>query len=422
MSDGPPDTLDGWLRYQQRQNLRSIDLGLDRVRAVAGELGLLRPACPVWTVAGTNGKGSTAHHIAALLERCGLASGLFTSPHLVRYAERIRIKGREADESRLLAAFNAIEAVRGQQPLTFFEYNALAALWLFREARVDAIVLEVGLGGRLDATNILDADVAVICSIGLDHTDWLGSTLDAIGAEKAGILRAGKPAIFGSDDLPASVWRRAHELDCRLAVARREFDWQIVGDGRWNFRGRHDLTDLPAPALAGAIQYRNASTAIAAIQALAIEGSGDAAVVGAALGDVQLPGRMQIVPGDVEWLLDVAHNVPAAQVLGAELRKRPHAARTFAVFAALTDKDAAGVVAQLTELIDCWILCGIDEPRGEPAEALRARIGALRGDVQLAATVYHGCQRARALARAGDRVVVFGSFHTVGPALEWLDL
>ncbi|MFT3904912.1 MAG: bifunctional tetrahydrofolate synthase/dihydrofolate synthase [Steroidobacteraceae bacterium] len=419
----PPATLQAWLEYQQRQHIHSIELGLARVREVAARLQLLQPGVPVWTVAGTNGKGSTSHAIAAMLGACGYSTGLFTSPHLLRYTERIRIDGTEVSEPLLLQAFAAIEAARGAVPLTFFEYNALAALWVFRAAGVRAIVLEVGLGGRLDATNIIDADVAVICSIGMDHGDWLGSTLDAIGAEKAGILRAGRPVVLGTADLPASVWQRAAQLQCPQWCAGRDFHWQVGSDGRWNYQSAAcRLQALAPPALAGAIQYRNAATALAALQALRIPGSCSAEPLSRALAQLQLPGRLQIVPGAVEWLLDVAHNVPAAQVLADALAQRPCAGRTLALFAALTDKDAAGIAQVLDARIDHWVLCGIDEPRGESAAELRARLSVLRAPVELAVDVASACARAQQLAQPGDRVVVFGSFHTVGPALAWLGL
>jgi dihydrofolate synthase / folylpolyglutamate synthase len=421
-------SLAEWLSYQQRTHPRAVDLSLERVASVAGRMGLLDRRALLATVGGTNGKGSTATTLARLLQACGRRVGLFTSPHLVRYNERIQIDGHAASDEQLIRAFEHIESQRGQSTLTFFEYNALAALEIFRQSQVDAMVLEVGLGGRLDATNILGADVAVLCSIGLDHTDWLGETLEQIGAEKAGILRAGQKVVLGSADMPASVWSATRELQCEVWTAQREFDWRLhdaaSAAGSWDFVSAPcEMLQLPAPALAGEIQYRNASSALAALQLLQVHGRCDRVRVGHALLGVNLPGRFQIVPGEVEWILDVAHNEPAAAVLAAALTGRARTGRTLALAGMLADKDAAAIVRQLDAQVDHWLLTGIaDEPRGSSAQQLRARLPALRGEVELTDNVTQGCERARAWARAGDRILVLGSFHVVGPALSWLGL
>jgi dihydrofolate synthase/folylpolyglutamate synthase len=421
-------SLADWLSYQQRAHPRAIDLSLERVASVASRLGLLDRQGLLVTVGGTNGKGSTATTLAQLLQACGRRVGLFTSPHLVRYNERIQINGRLASDEQLVSAFERIEAGRGESTLTFFEYNALAALEIFRHSQVDATVLEVGLGGRLDATNILDADVAVLCSIGFDHTDWLGGTLEQIGAEKAGILRAGQKVVLGSQDMPSSVWRTARALQCEVWSAQREFDWRLRTEpscaGTWDFVSAPcELLQLPAPALAGEIQYRNAASALAALQLLNVQDRCDRGAIERGLQRVSLPGRFQIVPGEVEWILDVAHNEPAAAVLAAALAARPRHGRTLALAGMLTDKDAAAIVSGLDALVDHWILTGIaDDPRGSSAQQLLARLPALRGDIELRDTVAQGCERARAWASAGDRILVLGSFHVVGPALSWLGL
>lgn len=421
-------SLAQWLAYQQSTHSRQIDLSLERVREVATRLGLLDKRCQVAIIGGTNGKGSTASTLAALLQACGHRVGLFTSPHLLRYNERVQLNGIAVADEGLLAAFERIEAVRGSVTLTFFEYNTLAALQVFRDAAVSAMVLEVGLGGRLDATNIFDADVAVLCSIGLDHRDWLGDTLEQIGAEKAGIFRRSQPLVFGNADMPASVWNAARDLGCKVWTAQREFSWQIDGAGYdfepWDYRADGcTLMALPAPALAGAVQYRNAAVALTALQRLSVTGACEPTNVAAALRAVSLPGRFQIVPGAVEWILDVAHNQPAAAVLAAALAARPVAGRTIAVAGMLADKDAAAIARALDSLIDHWILTGIDEePRGLTAAALRARLPSLRGAIELRDTVAQACRRARELSAVRDRVVVLGSFHVVGPALAWLGL
>lgn len=421
-------SLEQWLAYQQGTHNLSIDLSLERVREVAARLGLLEKRCPVVIVAGTNGKGSTATTLAALLQSCGQRAGLFTSPHLVRYNERVHIDGVQVSDAALLAAFERIEAARGAVTLTFFEYNTLAALEAFRRAAVAVMVLEVGLGGRLDAANIIDADVAVLCSIGFDHREWLGPTLEEIGAEKAGIFRRGQKVVLGSAAMPASVWRAARELDCQVWTAEREFSWRIHGDGSggepWDYGCTLcTLEELPAPALAGAIQYRNSSSALTALQLLAVPGACDRACIAQGLSRTALPGRFQIVPGEVEWILDVAHNEAAAAVLASALAARHCEGRSFAVAGMLADKDAAAIARALDPLIDHWLLAGIDdEPRGLDAGALQARLPPLRGTVELATDVAAACARARALARPRDRVIVFGSFYVVGPALVWLGL
>src|SRR5205823_3814070 len=261
-------TLAEWLTLQESVHPKSIDMELTRVTAVARALGIAEPAFPVVTVGGTNGKGSTVAHLAALLGALGASTGMFTSPHFIRYNERIRVNGEEVADRELIAAFERIEAARGATTLTFFEYNTLAALLIFAQRAVDVAVLEVGLGGRLDATNLVAADVAVVASVGFDHRDWLGDTLELIGAEKAGIFRPGKPAVLGTPDMPASVFATIGALGARALIAERDFTWRVSGE-RWDYDGLGvSLRALPPPALAGAIQYRNAATAIAALEAL----------------------------------------------------------------------------------------------------------------------------------------------------------
>ena len=429
-------TLAEWLTLQESVHPQSIDMGLERVARVAHALGVAAPVFPVFTVAGTNGKGSVVAHLEALLRELGVHAGIFTSPHLTHYNERIRLDGSEVDDVELVAAFERIEAARGATTLTFFEYNTLAALLVFAHRAVEVAVLEVGLGGRLDATNLVPADVAVIASVGLDHREYLGESLDAIGAEKAGIFRAGRPAVLGTADMPASVFARIATLGARALVAGRDFTWELAGE-RWSYRGQGlHLEDLVPSALAGSIQYRNAATAVTAVAALAaaapLAAPLDRRAVNAALEGVQLAGRFEIVPGPVEWILDIAHNEPAARVLAAHLTERalpgipkspaptPRRARTFAVVGVLGDKDAAGIAAALAPLIDHWIVCALPGARGGSAASLAERMQLRPGDFTLEDSVEEGCARARSLAGSGDRVVVFGSFHTVGPALEWL--
>lgn len=420
-----PRSLAAWLEYQQGVHGPTIDMSLERVRAVAERLELTRPRCRTVTVGGTNGKGSTASLLAAMLRARGHRVGLFTSPHLLRYTERVQLDGQEVAEPALLAAFERIERARGEITLTFFEYNTLAALQVFGEAGVDTQVLEVGLGGRLDATNIVDAEVAVLCSVGLDHRDWLGDTLEQIGAEKAGIFRPGRPVVLGSPEMPESVWRAIGALGCRAWTATRDFHWQRRGAAAWDYESALcHLPQLPVPALPGEIQLGNAATALTALLLLEGAGACEAAPVAQALGQVRLAGRLQIVQrGAVEWVLDVAHNEPAARVLAQALAARPHRGRTLAVAGILTDKDAAAIARALDAQVDQWVLAGLTaEARGQSAAALAARLPPLRAEPILQADVAAACVRAGELARPGDRVVVLGSFHVVGPALAWLGL
>jgi dihydrofolate synthase / folylpolyglutamate synthase len=435
-------TLAEWLSLQESVHPQSIDMGLERVRQVADALKVVAPAFPVITVAGTNGKGSVAAHLEALLTALGARTGLFTSPHLVRYNERIRVAGSEVTDAELIAVFEQIETARGATTLTFFEYNTLAALAIFTRARVEVAVLEVGLGGRLDATNLVAADAAVLVSVGFDHREWLGDTLELIGAEKAGILRAGRPAVLGTPRMPVSVYAAISRLGARAVVAERDFSWQISASG-WDYHGLAlSLESLPPSALAGAIQYRNAATAIAALEALRSSEQARPAVgplatrlavldrhtVAAALQRVRLPGRFQIIPGKVEWILDIAHNEPAARLLAAQLRERPlpdsaaRAGRTFAVIGVLADKDAAAIGSALAGVIDQWIVCTLPGPRGTRAAALAALLVPQAAPVDLADSVAAGCELARAKAQPGDRVIVCGSVYTVGPALQWLQV
>jgi dihydrofolate synthase/folylpolyglutamate synthase len=417
-------SLASWLAQQERSHPNAIDLGLDRVREVARRLDLLTPRHPVITVGGTNGKGSTVAFLDAILRATGLSVGRFTSPHLTRYNERICIDGVEARDEALIESFQRIDRARGELTLTFFEYNTLAALDCFARAPVDVAVLEVGLGGRLDATNILDADVAVVCSIGLDHVDWLGSSLDGIGREKAGIFRAGRPAVLGSAGMPQSVFDAIDALGARAVVPGRNYFARPAtrgsGDDAWDFEcGDVTLRALPPPALAGRHQRGNAATALAALASGGFELPYEP--VARALREVRIRGRFQIVPGDIEWVLDVAHNVPAAEGLRDNLATLP-ARRTIAVCGVLGDKDIPGIVATLAPSIDAWVLASLEGPRAVPTASLATH---LPGDARVlarSASVVEACRAARDAATPGDRIVVFGSFLTVGPALDFLGI
>ena len=299
----------------------------------------------------------------------------------------------------------------------------LAALLIFAERAVEVAVLEVGLGGRLDAVNLLDPDVAIVCSIGFDHRDYLGDTLDLIGAEKAGIFRAGRPAVLGTDEMPPSVFAAIESLQARPIVAGKDFKWSMASDGRWSYDGLSlSWRDLPPSALVGSIQYRNAATALAALEALGSVQLSEH-TVSAALQAVRLPGRFQSVRKDsVEWILDIAHNEPAAAIFARHIRERPAKGRTLAVVGILSDKDAGAIARALEREVDHWILCALPGPRGGSAEDLARRMSLSPSAVTLAASVEEGCTVAGVTAKPGDRVLVFGSFHTVGPAMQWLGI
>ena len=414
-------TLAEWLEWQQGAHPTTIDLGLDRVQRVLARLGWRGLPCPVLTVGGTNGKGSCVAFLEAMLDAAGYRVGTFTSPHLVRYNERIRVARREASDAAIVAQFERIEAVRGAASLTFFEYNTLAALLLFEQHDATAVVLEVGLGGRLDAVNVVSPDVAVVTSIGLDHCEWLGNDVESIGREKAGIFRAGRPAIFGAREMPRSIAEQAEAIGAPLWRLGRDYDF-AVADGSWSWRSA-DLCyeNLPMPALAGATQYANASAAIAALACVRDRLPVPAEAIAAGLRAVELPGRFQIVTGPVEWILDVAHNPDGAATLARHLASRPCDGRTLAVCGVLGDKDIAGIVTALGASIDAWYAAGLAGPRALSAEQTADRLRAAGACVAAAAdSVAAACVHAHRVAVPGDRVVVFGSFHTVGPALEWL--
>ncbi len=418
-----PRTLAEWLSHQERVHSRSIDLGLERIRCVLTRLQWRAPPAPVITIAGTNGKGSVASYCDAILRAAHRKVGLFTSPHLVDYRERIRIDGECVEADALCAAFERIEAARGDVGITFFEYSTLAALLLFSDACVDAYVLEVGLGGRLDAVNAIDADVGVVVSIGLDHQEYLGSSLNSIGREKAGIFRRGKAAVLGSTHMPASVEQTAIATGARLVRLGQEFSHRANASGEWAYRGpAWQLDELPPPALFGRAQYDNAATALAALEA-ASEPLIEARAVRKGLAEVSLPARferLETTAEDPAWIVDVAHNAAAASVLARNLQSTRIRGRTLAIFGALLDKDARGIAMQVAPCADAWFLCATPSERGCSAQALLARIADVIGAATLCDSLDEACARALAAAHARDRIVIFGSFLIAGPALEWI--
>ena len=406
-------SLAGWLEYIEKQHPQAIALGLERVREVYAELGD-QITCPVITVGGTNGKGSTCAMLEAMLHAAGYRTGLYSSPHLVRYNERVRINGAEADDAALCDAFEAVERVRGKVPLTYFEFGTLAALHQFSRSALDALVLEVGLGGRLDAVNIIDPECAVLTSVGIDHVELLGSTREAIGREKAGIFRAGRPAVVADPDPPASVLA----ADARLLRIGRDFGYANERT-QWSWWGPSGKrAGLAHPALRGALQLRNASAALMALDTMRERLPLAMQDVRRGLAEVTLPGRFQVLPGRPQVVLDVAHNPEAAAALAANLGASGFSPETIAVLGMLKDKDVAGVVRAVAPRITRWHLATLPGPRGMDARSLAGVLAALK----IQRPVFEHASVAEALAAAkkqsheNDKIVVFGSFLTVAGA------
>jgi dihydrofolate synthase/folylpolyglutamate synthase len=413
MTTSPPTprSLADWLAYQEQVHPRSIELGLERVRAVALRLGLLPPQAATLTVGGTNGKGSSATLAAEIYRHAGYRVGLYRSPHLLEYNERVAVDGVPVDDAALCDAFAAIEQARGEIPLTYFEFGTLAALLAFRHAGAQVQVLEVGLGGRLDAVNIVDADCSLITNIGLDHTDWLGPDRDSIGYEKGGILRAGRPAVIGEADPPARLLQHAQALGTVLLRSQRDYRYRIGADGRWSWSGvREAYAHLPAPGLAGAVQYQNAAAVLAAIEALQPLRPVALAALAAALAGLRLRGRFETIGNTI---LDVAHNAEAAQVLAQNLRAAPVAGRTWLVLGMFADKPVEAVCAALAPLVAAAFFAALPPPRGLDAGELRRRARNAGVDGRVCETVEGAYVEACAAAAADDRIVVCGSFLTV---------
>ena len=414
-------TLDDWLAHCEQLHPKTIDMGLDRVRAVAERMGL-RFDCPVFTVAGTNGKGSTCAMLEAILTQAGFRTGLFTSPHLVRFEERCRIRGQNVDASDLVAAFARVESARAEISLTYFEFTTLAILDTLARAGLDAVILEVGLGGRLDAVNIIDTDCAIITSIDIDHAELLGDTREKIGFEKAGILRTGRPAIVSDPVPPQSVIDRATEIGADLWLLGRDFNYS--GDKQqwaWAGRGRR-YAGLAYPALRGANQLINASGVLAALTAMRQQLPVTAQAVRNGLALVDLPGRFQVVPGQPALVLDVAHNPHSVAALALNLDAMGFYPTTHAVFGAMADKDLAPMLHRMDPLVDRWYFADLPTPRAASGAALQAAWQALTQRKDASSAVFSqpldALHAAAAKAQAADRIVVFGSFYTVGGVLE----
>lgn len=420
--------LADWLAYIEAQHSKPIDMTLERAQRVAQRLQLGKPAQHVITVAGTNGKGSTVAFIEAIARAAGWRVGAYTSPHLLAYNERVRIDGGDASDAQLVQAFAAVEHARQHEgntvPLTYFEFGTLAALWLFERSALDLLVLEVGLGGRLDTTNIVDPDVAVITTVDLDHQEFLGNDREQIGREKAGIARAWKPLVLGDDDPPASVLRHAYAIGASAIRAGSDFFFDVLDGRRWRWRELQFALDLPMPGtLTAPVQLRNAATAIAALRALPRDLPQQAYADG--VGAAAAAARLQRVERDgVEILIDVGHNPQAARALAAALQAADtpdSPGRTHAVYAALADKDPKGVAQALGGVVQQWWLAGSTAAgaRGQSAQALAAQLRPLALEISgQFDDVASALAAALAVSAAGDRILVFGSFHAAAEALR----
>jgi len=413
-----PQDLQGWLEFIEQQHTRAIDLTLDRVVQVASALGIAK-SCPIITVGGTNGKGSTCMMLEAILSAAGYRVGTYTSPHLLRYNERVRIAGSAAGDAALSEGFAAVERARGQVPLTYFEFGTLCAWAVFARAGVEALVLEIGLGGRLDAVNVFEPDCSVLTSVGIDHVEYLGPTREDIGWEKAHIFRPLRPAICSDPDPPRTVLELADTMEADLWL--REQDFGCAGDGhQWRFWSRHgSRAGLAYPALRGESQLLNASAALAALEALRDRLPVTAGDVRRGLSDVRLPARFQVLPGRPVVILDVAHNPEAASVLAANLDAMGAFPRTFAVIGMLSDKDMEGVARIIGPRVDRWFAGTLPGPRGASADALAAAVE--RGDgmtpIERHDSIDAAFAAATGQARENDRIVCFGSFLTVAAIL-----
>ena len=414
--------LSDWLTWLETLSPKEINLGLLRVQLILDRLELPRPA-HVLLIAGTNGKGSSVAMTDALLRASGQHVGAYTSPHISRYNERIVVDGVAASDAEIVAAFERIEAVRGDTELTYFEFGTLAAAVVFAAAELDVWVLEVGLGGRLDATNAISPTASLITNISLDHCDWLGDDVETIAVEKAGVMRSGVPTVFGAVDVPDSIKTQAETTAAILLLLGRDFDFEVGEDDQWNWRGPSgELQGLQRPGLAGEFQKGNAAAVLALLDAAGFEGAINAQLINRVLPKVSLPGRLQrLVSDGHEWLIDVAHNPAAAEVLARTLGSMESSGSTFAIAGLLNDKDVAGVIGPLAEHVDTWVAMTAASDRAIPANELARQIANITGKSCLVTeSPQEAIEFTRRNASENDRILATGSFFTVGPVLDQL--
>ena len=414
-----PQTLAEWLQHLESLHPKTIALGLERVEQVKQRL-QLEPNFPVIVVGGTNGKGSVCAMLEAVLYAAGYRVGCYTSPHLLSYNERVRIAKQPVSDVELCDAFEQIEKSRGDIPLTYFEFGTLAAMQSFVTHNVDVAILEVGLGGRLDAVNVFDSECAVVTSIDIDHTDYLGDTREKIAFEKAGIFRTGKVAIFGDVDMPEVIALQAQKVGAKLWQLGQQFNFNYMNQ-QWDYHGPAGTRlSLPFPALRGAFQLNNASSVLAVLDVFKETLPVSMAAVRRGLLEVELAGRFQVLPGRPMIILDVAHNPHAARSLAKNLASMPPGGISYAVFAMLKDKDMAGVIQALNLHIDIWLVAGINAPRGAAADELAQVLQheGVFGKIQTFASVTDAVNHACKEADENDRIIAFGSFYTVAEAMR----
>ena len=423
-------TLHEWLNWQEGLHPSSIELGLERVTKVFKRLHPTSPPCPVITVAGTNGKGSSVVLLESIYQNAGYQTATFTSPHLLRYNERIHRNGKEVSDETICQAFERIDQARGQNnneiSLTYFEFGALAALDIFYRAKPDVIILEVGLGGRLDVVNIIDVDIALITSIGIDHIAWLGKDRETIAVEKAGIMRKNHPVIFSSPDMPKSIERVANEKGATLFLRGRDFDWQnslIESEvaNSWNWKSANkQRTALPLPNLRGRHQIDNAAGVLMAIECLSDKLPVNQQQVKSGLLSVSIAGRFEYHAGNPAHIFDVAHNADSVACLADLLTEQSCNGKTIAVLGMLEDKSHADALLAILPTISQWFIADLDVPRGMKSNELADIVRNLVNDVNVAcfASVKEAVEAAERAAKSEDRVVIFGSFFTVELAMQ----
>jgi dihydrofolate synthase/folylpolyglutamate synthase len=416
--------LSDWLTLLETLSPKEIDLGLERVQSVLERLSPELPA-KVLLIAGTNGKGSSVAMTEALLSAAGYRVGAYTSPHIIRYNERIAIGGEPVSDQKIVAAFERVEASRHDVPLTYFEYGTLAAMVVFAASNLDVWLLEVGMGGRLDASNVIEPTASLITNVSLDHCDWLGNDIETIAFEKAGVMRQGVPTVFGSRDVPLSLRQHAKTSGAELLLVGRDFDYVRDGDDAWTWVGRKaKRTSLPKPGLQGKFQVANAAAVFALLEAAGLDKALDAALLKRVLPTLALTGRIQTVhAGGADWMLDVAHNPAAATALADTLAATDETRRTWGIIGLLDDKDVEGIAASLDSQVDHWIAVTASSPRAVAVQELARRIANhCDRPCRVSESIDEAMEYARRNASENDRILVTGSFYLVGPALLNLEL
>ncbi len=414
-------TLQEWLAWQEGLHPSKIELGLERVQLVWRSLRPEPLNSIVITIAGTNGKGSSAALLESILSAAGYSVGCYTSPHLLRYNERIRVNGREVSDRAICAAFDRVDRARDETSLTYFEFGTLAALDIFAGEQLDVLILEVGLGGRLDAVNIIDPDVALITSIDIDHTDWLGNTRDEIALEKAGILRPGRPAVFGGTHPPSALLQRAEDMDVDLSIAGDDFTFSRT-EGDWSWKGRRSAyTQLPVPLQHAGFILQNGAAALMVLELLQDRLSIKADSICNGMLGMNLAGRFQVIPGDVTVILDVAHNHAASAELAGNMGKLPRKGRNLALFSALADKDIVQLVEPLSGTIERWYIGRLDADRAANLDRLHDSLiaaGVEASSIESHESMSQALVKAMADIETHDKLIIFGSFYTVAEAMR----